>query len=584
MRIYNLANCVVGSSEFDEELSMQMKYNHLLAALLSLFLFLTMNACPALSEAAVGSDYDEVFVIVHTNDVHGFIDVEPYVKAVADNMKEEYGDGNVITVSAGDVFSGGNAVAHLYKGETIPPIMDAAGYDIWVPGNNDFNFGRDQFLALADMFDSTKMLCANLFEPVLDENGDATVDEDGSFVPGDAVFDRTMTIETAGGVKIGLFGLTVAGMPSGVFVTTGTIDGAREAVDILQTEGCGVIVGIGHTGWNDDLVTPSANDVTSAEVVKEVSGIDVYIDGHSHSIINGGSGWICPETGTLVNQASCKGACVGVIRLYIKDGVVVDKTAELITGDSLEARYTPDPAVKALVDAAWARLEEDSGEAYAETPYFLNALRASESSIGYSIRANETNMGDLVADFMRSYSDADVALVSGVMIRCSIEEGTIYTRNLYDVFAIGCNLCVYEATGEELLQDMAASLADLPYESPAFCQISGASYAYLTKYALSEDGSRIYTIIDPRVNGEPLVLEKTYRVATGFSIDETDETEPLISTMEEAAAAMGEYLRSGHAVILPDIPVPDHRVVPMDEVPADAVTYQVTVSTENMLP
>ena len=561
-----------------------MKHSRLLAALLALFLFLTISACPALPEAAAASDYDEVFVIVHTNDVHGFIDVEPYVKAVADDMKAEYGDGNVITVSAGDVFSGGNAVAHLYNGETIPPVMDAAGYDILVPGNNDIFSGVDHLLELAGMFEHTTVLCANLCYPVTDESGNAAVNEDGTAIPGDSVFHPTMTVETGGGVKIGLFGLTVAGLPFDGFVALGTVDGARESVDSLRQEGCGVIIGIGHTGWNDDLVTPSANDVTSAEAVKEVPGIDVYIDGHSHSVINGGSGWICPETGTLVNQASCKGACAGVIRIYIKDGAVVNKTAELLTDEYLKARYTPDPAVKALVDAAWARLEGDSGEAYAETPYFLNALRASESPDGRSVRANETNLGDLVADFMRSYSGADVAFAPGVMIRCSIDEGTVYTRNLYDVFAIGCNLCVHEVTGEELLGKMAASLAGLPYESPAFCQISGASYGYLKEYALTEDGAKIYTVVSPTVNGEPLDPGKTYRLATGFSPSESEETEPLLSTMEEAAATMGEYLRTGNAVILPDLPVPDRRIVPMDEVPADAVYYSVTVETEEALP
>ena len=561
-----------------------MKHHRLPAALLALVLCLTMNSCTALSEAAAPSDYDEVFVIVHTNDVHGFIDVEPYVKAVADGMKAAYGDRNVITVSAGDVFSGGNAVAHLYKGETIPSVMDAAGYDILVPGNNDFNFGRDQFLVLTGMFTHTAVLCANLFEQVQDENGDTAVDEDGSAVPGEAVFNSTMTVETEGGVKIGLFGLTVAGLLFDGFVASGSVDGARESVNSLEQEGCSVIIGIGHTGWNDDLVTPSANDVTSAEVVKEVPGIDVYIDGHSHSVINGGNGWICPETGTLVNQASCKGACVGVIRLFIKDGAVVNKTAELFTGEYLEASYTPDPAVKELADAAWARLEEDSGEAYAETPYFLNARRASESPDGRSVRADETNLGDLVADFLRSYAEADVAFAPGVMIRCSIEEGTICTRNLYDVFAIGCNLCVYDVTGEELLQEMAASLADLPYESPAFCQISGASYGYLKDIAASEEGAKICTIINPTVNGEPLDPGRTYRVATGFSVSESEETEPLLSTMEEAAAAMGEYMRSGGAVILPDEPVPDRRIVPMDEVPENAVTYDVILETETELP
>ena len=139
-----------------------MKHNHLLAALLALWLLLTMTAWPALSEAETPQDDDEVFVIVHTNDVHGFIDVEPYVKAVADGMKSEYGNGNVLTVSAGDVFSGGNAVAHLYNGETIPPVMDAAGYDILVPGNNDLFSGVDHLQALAGMFEHTTVLCANL--------------------------------------------------------------------------------------------------------------------------------------------------------------------------------------------------------------------------------------------------------------------------------------------------------------------------------------------------------------------------------------------------------------------------------------
>ncbi len=78
-----------------------------------------MSVCPAIPEEAAASDCDEVFVIVHTNDVHGYIEVEPYVKAVADEMRAEYGNSNVITVSAGDVFSGGNAVAHGMPAGTV---------------------------------------------------------------------------------------------------------------------------------------------------------------------------------------------------------------------------------------------------------------------------------------------------------------------------------------------------------------------------------------------------------------------------------------------------------------------------------
>ena len=149
------------------------------------------------------------------------------------------------------------------------------------------------------------------------------------------------------------------------------------------------------------------------------------------------------------------------------------------------------------------------------------------------------------------------------------------------MFSIGCSLSVKDVTGEELLSRMASSLAGLPAESPAFCQISGASYGYLKQFTLSDDGARVCTIINPTVNGEPLIPEKTYRMAFCGVPDEMNNPEPVISTMEEAAEAMGEYLKSGEAVILPDIPVPDQRIVPMDEIPADAVVYEIKPETAN---
>ena len=48
--------------------------------------------------------------------------------------------------------------------------------------------------------------------------------------------------------------------------------------------------------------------------------------------------------------------------------------------------------------------------------------------------------------------------------------------------------------------------------------------------------------------------------------------------MEDIAVAMGKYLKSGEAAFLPDIPVPDNRIVPIDEVPKDTVIYEVIVT------
>lgn len=510
-------------------------------------------------------DCDEVLAVVHTNDVHGFIELEPYVKAIADDLKAQYGEENVITVSAGDVFAGGNAVAHLYKGELIPPIMETAGYDVLVPGNNDFNLGADVLETLGHTSQTMTTLCANLYQ----------MEEDGS--QGETVFDRSMEFTTAGGVKVGLFGLTVSGgSVADLYVNPGSIESAQEMVTALQDSGCGVIIGVGHTGWNDDLVTTSSNDTTSAELAKEVPGIDAYVDGHTHSIIGGGNGWVCPETGTLVNQASCKGEAVGVMTFYLKDGKVIEKKAELITGEALEA-YTPDAATQELVDAAYARLAEDAGEPYIVSDYFLNGLRTSESTDGRSVRTDETNLGDLITDAIRSIANADVALMAGFRLRSSMEKGGITSISLYDVFANGADVYVQELTGQEILEKMAGGLVDLPNESTQFNQWSGASFGYI----LGED--KTFTIVNPMVGGEPLDLEKTYVVALELGgPDAPTDQEPLISGMEAAAEAVGEYLKSGEATILPDEPTPDNRIVPMDEIPADAVTYEITVAMAEM--
>lgn len=49
--------------------------------------------------------------------------------------------------------------------------------------------------------------------------------------------------------------------------------------------------------------------------------------------------------------------------------------------------------------------------------------------------------------------------------------------------------------------------------------------------------------------------------------------------MEDIAVAMGKYLKSGEAAFFPDIPVSDNRIVPIDEVPEDAVIYEVRLET-----
>ncbi len=144
---------------------------------------------------------------------------------------------------------------------------------------------------------------------------------------------------------------------------------------------------------------------------------------------------------------------------------------------------------------------------------------------------------------------------------------------------------------------MASSVSGLPNESASFNQIGGASFGYLAPAGdasgeasgsgeasasdeAADDAAQIITIIDPKVGGEPLDPEKTYLFASTDGNTAPEGLEPLLSTMEEAAVAMGEFLKSGEAVILPDVPTPDNRIVPMEKIPAGAVVYEVDISSE----
>ena len=70
-----------------------MKQKRFLALLITLCLVIGLASVQvqASENQEPAADYDEVLVVVHTNDVHGFINIEPYVKSVADSMKAQYG-------------------------------------------------------------------------------------------------------------------------------------------------------------------------------------------------------------------------------------------------------------------------------------------------------------------------------------------------------------------------------------------------------------------------------------------------------------------------------------------------------------
>ena len=123
----------------------------LLSALLSVSLSLAL-AGPALAAEPGEND----IVILHTNDVHcGIEDGLTYagVSAYAKEMEAQYGADRVTLVDAGDAVQGG-PIGTLTQGEYLVDIMNQVGYDIFTPGNHEFDYQIPRLLELTELLDA----------------------------------------------------------------------------------------------------------------------------------------------------------------------------------------------------------------------------------------------------------------------------------------------------------------------------------------------------------------------------------------------------------------------------------------------
>ena len=191
--------------------------------------------------------------------------------ATVKNLKDEFDARyeNTFLVSAGDIFHG-TTFATLETGESVLNVMNQVGYDLMVPGNHDFDYGQDRLLEL-ELLADFPMISANI------QNADDDTD----------VFEPYF-IQEFDGVKVGFFGIT---SPETVYKThPDNVIGLNFLDPISQAELMveeleplvDVIIMLAHVGLDESTL------VTTEDIVLAVDGIDVVIDGHSHSVLQNG--------------------------------------------------------------------------------------------------------------------------------------------------------------------------------------------------------------------------------------------------------------------------------------------------------
>ena len=478
----------------------------LLSALLSVSLSLAL-AGPALAAEPGEND----IVILHTNDVHcGIEDGLTYagVSAYAKEMEAQYGADRVTLVDAGDAVQGG-PIGTLTQGEYLVDIMNQVGYDIFTPGNHEFDYQIPRLLELTELLDA-QTISSNFVD----------------LTTGESVF-QPYTVLDYGGVQVGYVGITTPesftkSTPAYFQDENGNYiygfcegnngqdlyDNVQASVDAARADGADYVVAVAHLG-----IEETSAPWRSTDVIANTTGIDVMIDGHSHSTIDGQQ--VANEEGEMVllNQTGTKLSAVGKIVIDPDTG---DITAELVTDYAGR-----DADTQAFVDGINAEFADVLNQVVAHSDVSLTTVDPTSGE--RIIRNLETNLGDLCADAYRTVLEADVGLVNGGGIRADIPAGDVTYGQIINVHPYSNQATSVRATGQQLLDALEMGARNNPGENGGFLQVSGMTYTIDTTIpsgVVTDDKGNFvrvdgeYRVKDVTVNGEPLDMNKTYVVAS----------------------------------------------------------------------
>ena len=382
-------------------------------------------------------------------------------------MKKSYK--NVLLADAGDHVQG-TAFGSMDKGKTVIELMEKAGYDIATLGNHEFDYGMLRALDVATNSAFPYVSC-NFYN-----------EKDG--VKGDPVLDSYKIFEKAG-KKIAFVGITTPesftkSTPAYfqnekgeyIYGIAGGTDG-KELYDAVQTainaakaEGADYIIALGHLG-ND----PSSTPWTSEEVISNVTGLNAFIDGHSHETITGKEVKDKDNKTVVLSQTGSYLAGIGKLTIAA-DGKI---TAELLTD---KEAVSQDEGVKAVQDAWVESVNTQLGEVIGSTSVVFDNYDANGDRL---VRKQETNTGDFAADalyylFDNMKLDVDVAIMNGGGVRNKAITGDISYLTCKDIHTFGNVACLQQITGQQLLDALEWGAKDYPNENGGFLHISGAKY------------------------------------------------------------------------------------------------------------
>jgi len=513
-------------------------------------LSVSLTALPALSAG------NKTLTIVHTNDLHSHLlgfspnrDYTPDITGddttmggwarIATVIKDVKKDRKnpVLVVDAGDFLMG--SLFHMISREHAVEmqLLSRMGIEYSTLGNHEFDLkprGLARILNTAYKSGSMPGIVASNI--IFSKESDSDDSLEAVFKKG---IVKPYAVTVKNGIKIGFFGLLgkaahgVAPFSSPVTIEDPVTASGKMVKQLREKEKVDLVICLSHSGLWDDK-SKSEDEI----LAEKVPGIDIIISGHTHTKV--------PEpikiNNTLIVQAWEYGKHVGVMDITVGEkGTELADYRIVEINDSIKGDRAVTSFINSYISIIDRTVLKNEGLAFNKT--------IAETGFDLTIREDESNLGNLIADSMKWYANKYVydkkdpksevvfAVESYGSIRDDVlvgKTGKISVCDLFRTFPLGIGMdadgvrddtmaypvvtCYIYASEIKKALEIITSIYPLQ-GSDYFLQISGIKFTYNPKRVLFDRVTEVW-IGDEGKGYKPLDYSKSnrelYRIAGNF--------------------------------------------------------------------
>lgn len=455
------------------------------------------------TEGACNKDGEQEITILQTTDVH--CQVHPHDELFWENGKsvfrktggyaqlasylknERKKNKNVFLIDTGDMFQG-SELSVKTTGKAMVPILNALNYDLYIPGNWEVVYYKQNMQKLLGALNAPKV-CTNMFHDL------------GEGKKGEMIF-QPYEIWHVAGVKIGFLGYTDPLVPlrqsplySKGILYTKPEENLAHYVDVLRNqEGCAYVILLSHLGLSQQIALAN---------MPECAGVDIIFGGDTHERVR--KPIVCKYS--KVVEPGAFGSFVGKLKLKVKDGKITGESYEL---DEIDAdKWKADKELSTLI----AQNEKPfSDEIYKVVGYSTIPL--------YRYFVVENTIDTMILDALKwRLPDTDIVLSNGFRF-CPPRSTPDHTGNIpitngfiYDMLPVDSTIRTGEVTGQQIMNWLEKELNNV-FAKDASKRFGGWVIKFkgmtVSFKAYEEMGKRVQEV---KVAGEPLDPGKTYRIA-----------------------------------------------------------------------